>query len=148
MDPYTRYYARQCGHGLPFYKGVAVQRGHGLGSILKGGLRLVSQTLGPLVGGVVKSVAGDVLQGRNFGESIRQHGLEGASRGLQDLIARGANALKRKVQSGSGRPRKVRRRAKTGTKKGRKKKKGGKGAGKGKRRKRRKVRRATVDIFS
>ena len=67
---FEHYYLQQVGHGLTAFAGVAVQRGHGLGSILSGlfrGALPILKNVGKAVGKqLLKSgleVASDVVSG-------------------------------------------------------------------------------------
>lgn len=115
---YCRYYADQCGKGLPYYQGAAYQRGHGLGNILKGAVRSVGAILGPTLKREGKNVAlgviGDVMQGRPLGISVKNRALRGVHSGAQRLLnsAIGGAAgrpIKRKAPAGKGRKSKARK---------------------------------------
>lgn len=73
---YERYYAQQAGGGLPYFAGARYQTGSGLGSVLAS----IGRTLLPLVKSGAKTLgkhalksgvtlAGDVIQGKNFKKS-------------------------------------------------------------------------------
>lgn len=75
---YESYYRNQAGSGLPYFSGPASQRGYGFGSIFSGLLRSalpIFKSVGKNVGRrVLKTgmkVAGDVVQGENFKESLK-----------------------------------------------------------------------------
>ena len=112
---YCKYYAQQNGGALPFYSGVRYQRGHGLGDILKGGIRSIGSMLLPTVArvgtGVVKDMLfgkktlGSALKGRAIGEGKRLLGsvltknILGSA--LTDL--QGKTPIKRKAAGGGAR---------------------------------------------
>lgn len=82
-DFYESYYCQQAGSGLPVYGGVAVQKGHGLGSILSGlfrtalpVLKKVGATVGKeaLKGGL--DVASDVMGGDSLKQSLKRRARE------------------------------------------------------------------------
>lgn len=75
---YQNYYANQAGSGMPFYVGSKQQRGHGLGSILSGLFKsaapILKKGLSSLGKNALKtgiSIAGDVLEGKQFGEAAK-----------------------------------------------------------------------------
>ncbi len=81
-------------HGLQFQRG-----GFGLGSMLSGILRKVlpiaksaGKSLAKQALGTGLNVATDVIEGRNFGESMEEHGRRGAA----NLIRKGQASLGRK----------------------------------------------------
>jgi hypothetical protein len=96
---YDGYFASQRGHGLPYFAGAHVQRGHGLGGlfkslgaallpVLKSGAKFAGKELLSSGGQVIS----DVLEGRNVMDSLRQRGKQGLHR-----VARGAaTAIKRR----------------------------------------------------
>lgn len=118
-DAYCRYYVQQCGGALPHYSGAAHQKGHGLGSMLRGTFRRVVGTLLPVAKTfgkrIAKNVAMDVLLGgENIGSSLKRRALEEGKAVSHHLVDTAATAIsrrgiKRRAQSGSGRPRKVRK---------------------------------------
>ncbi len=88
---YEQYYARQVGSGLPFYAGAQMQRGHGLGQLFGGLMRmaipLVKRTALPAIKAVARRgvrtlkkqalqtgvrLAGDVAQGRKLDQAVKQ----------------------------------------------------------------------------
>lgn len=82
-NAYESYYRQQAGAGLPYFAGAPSQRGHGLGSIFSGLLRSalpVLKTVGKNVGkSALKAgvtVAGDMIEGRNFENSLRNRARE------------------------------------------------------------------------
>lgn len=95
---YDDYYLHQVGHGMPFFSGTRVQRGHGLGNILSGLVRAAM----PLVKSGVKAlgrqglktgmqIAGDVFRGQKPKRAVRQRtkqaGKQLLGRALQQFVA-------------------------------------------------------------
>jgi hypothetical protein len=82
---YNDYYAAQVGGQLPYFAGARNQRGHGLGDIFG---KLFRSVVMPTVGRVLKKeiphrlvsfgsdVLGDVSQGRNIKQSLKNRGLQ------------------------------------------------------------------------
>lgn len=113
---YDDYYQRQVGHGMPYFSGTRVQRGHGLGNIFSGLVRAAM----PLVKSGMKAlgkqglktgmqIAGDVLQGRKPRRAARrrtkQAGKQLLSRALQQFMPPGEpkkrKGIKRRAQQRS-----------------------------------------------
>lgn len=103
--------AIQTGHGLDGFQGLPYQRGHGLGSFFA---RLFRSIL-PVAKRVGKSalknvgkealslganVAGDLVKGKQFKDSVEEHGREAAG----NLLQRAGRTVKRRKtgQSGGG----------------------------------------------
>lgn len=122
---YHKYYHSQCGGELPVYRGAHYQRGHGLGSLLKGAMRTVSATLLPAAKSLAKGVASDVLSGKGVLDSVKDRALDAGRNvghslldsALQKLDNR--PAIKRRATGGSGRPRKARKVSRRKKQKGR-----------------------------
>lgn len=81
----------QIGSGLPIFVGSRGQRGHGLGSILGGLFRsavpVVKRGLASLGKNAVKtglSIASDVLEGKNAGDSAKSRLAEGIKNLVDD----------------------------------------------------------------
>ena len=98
--------ATQVGHGLGGFQGSPYQRGHGLGSFFARLFRSILpvakrvgkatlKTVGKEAMAMGANVAGDVARGRNFGESIEEHGRKTACR----LLDKASSSLK-EAQSG------------------------------------------------
>ena len=134
---YCRYYMQQCGHGLPYYQGRAHQKGHGLGNMLRGAFRSVGTLLGPTIKTegkkILGGVLGDVMKGRNLGNSLKMRALRGVQSGAHRLldtafnhVGRAAGApppskrppIKRRAPTSSGRPSKVRKKTGRGRRAG------------------------------
>ena len=113
---YDDYYQRQVGHGMPYFSGTRVQRGHGLGNIFSGLVRAAM----PLVKSGMKAlgkqglktgmqIAGDVLQGRKprraASRRTKQAGKQLLSRALQQFMPPGEpkkrKGIKRRAQQRS-----------------------------------------------
>ena len=91
--------AFQTGYGLPGFQGIPYQRGYGLGSFFRGLFRMampVLKTVGKTVGkqalATGSNFLGDVVQGRNWKESLEEHGRAGAS----NLLKQAGEALQQK----------------------------------------------------
>lgn len=67
---YQHYYVNQAGSGIPIYRGLGVQRGHGLGSFLGGLMRSALPLLKP----VAKAVGHEAI---NFGLGVAKDALAG-----------------------------------------------------------------------
>lgn len=101
---YDAYFCQQAGHGLPVFIGSRSQRGHGLGSFLSGIGRMILPIFktggkallreGALTG---LQVARDALDGRNVGESFKEHARDAGKRLLHGAVDHLAGN-----QSGSG----------------------------------------------
>jgi len=108
-DLYEEYYSRQNGGEIPVFAGSRFQRGHGLGSILGGFFRrlvlpFLKTNSKTMMQNAVKTgvdVAGDVIDGKSFKDSLKTHVPAGIKRTVSNL----------KFQSGSD-VRRVNRRAK------------------------------------
>ena len=82
--------AHQCGGNLPAFHGVRVQRGYGLGALLKGLFRAAvpllkqgAKTVGRTALKTGAQVASDVLQGQNIKSSLKTRGSQ-ARQNLQN----------------------------------------------------------------
>ena len=92
-DDYFHYYQNQVGSGLGVYQGAPIQRGNGIGSLLRG---LAKSTLpllargGKMLGKRLVSaganIAKDVIDGRNFGDAAKSRFTEGGKGLLNDLL--------------------------------------------------------------
>src|SRR5579863_2486931 len=78
--PYTDYYKRQAGLGVPVFEGAEFQRGHGLGSLFsslfRSSLPLLKRAglyLGRQAVRTGFDIAQDALNNRNIGESAKEH---------------------------------------------------------------------------
>ena len=58
---YENYYLSQVGHGMPYFVGARVQQGYGLGNLFSS----VAKSVLPLVKKGAKTLASDVLHGKN-----------------------------------------------------------------------------------
>lgn len=74
---FTNYYVNQAGNGMPVFSGTAMQRGHGLGSILKGLFRIATPLL--------KTAGKQVL--RKSAPIIKEAGKQVLKRGLQEMTS-------------------------------------------------------------
>jgi hypothetical protein len=94
-ETYHNYYANQVGRGFGVFQGSTIQRGHGIGNLLRG---LAKSTLpllkqgGKMLGkqllntgvGIVK----DVMDGENLGVSARKNFKQGGLNLLSNLSAK------------------------------------------------------------
>lgn len=90
---YDAFFCQQAGHGLPVFMGSRSQRGRGLGSFLSGIGRMILPIFktggkallreGALTG---LQVARDALDGRNVGESFKEHAKESGKRLLYGAV--------------------------------------------------------------
>jgi len=112
---YEDYYLRQSGGGLPVFQGSRGQRGHGLGSMLSGFFRSAMpmikrglSTFGKHALQTGLEIAGDVSEGKSFKDSARDRIVPSILPGIkcfaEDEILRS--------QSGSGKRRRIKKRAK------------------------------------
>ena len=104
---YDDYYLRQVGHGMPFFSGTRIQRGHGLGNIFSGLVRaampLVKSGLKALGKQGMKTgtkIAGDVLRGQKPQRAARrrakQAGQQLLGKALHQFIPPPGEPAKRK----------------------------------------------------
>ena len=113
MDSVAQFYSQPSyvgGINFPVYAGSRRQAGgSGIFGMLKRAIVPVLKSSGKALGrqalGLVTDVAGDVLQGRNFGQSIAEHGKRRAA----ETASMGINALKRRGTSILNTPSKRRR---------------------------------------
>jgi hypothetical protein len=103
-DMYRQYYAsQQSGRGMPVYSGVLRQKGHGIGNVIGSLFRGIVPFLGRAALTTGANVAGDLISGRKFTETMK-HRLPEGIKGLASSVIN---------QSGSGlRKRKRRQRKK------------------------------------
>jgi len=96
---YEDYYDKQSGSGMPVYVGRRYQRGHGLAQTI-GGLfkRYVIPFVAPrakqlskqLLGNMMRTgmeVVGDVAEGRNLKEAVKERALSGIKRTVGDIVS-------------------------------------------------------------
>ena len=114
-NQYDQYYLGQAGGNLPVFAGSRVQRGHGIGGILSGLMRMAA----PLMKSGMKSlgkqgmktglqIAGDVMTGKKPKQAVKrrakQAGLDVTARALQQLFPKPpGQPAKRGRQSTRGR---------------------------------------------
>lgn len=105
------YYVKQTGNGLPYYQGIALQKGYGIGGFFAKLFRSAMPFLMSGAKAVGKEalrtgtqVANDVLTGKNFKMSLRTRAKESgkvlARKAVQkadDMIGRGIHKRKRKT---------------------------------------------------
>jgi len=103
-DLYEEYYSRQNGGEIPVFVGKRFQRGHGLGSILGGFVRrLVLPFIKSNAKNMLKTaaktgveVAGDVIDGQSFGDSVKNRVPVGIKRGIENIVFQSAPAKRRR----------------------------------------------------
>src|SRR6267154_1218975 len=144
VEDYLRYYKNQAGLGQPHpgistFRGPVYQRGNGLGSIFSSlwraitplfkneGVRSALRTAGTSALTTGLNVGSDILEGRNFSQSLKRRAgatgadlLNSAAEELRQISGRGR--IHRKRRATSKKPRKAKRR-KTAKKKTTKKRK-------------------------
>ena len=98
---YCTYYERQSGTGLPHYIGTRHQRGHGLGSFLKGAMRAAGPLLAPILGTAKREVVrggmravGDVLRGKNIKAAVKDRALAAGKNVLLSTLNRAVRGIK------------------------------------------------------
>ena len=103
QDLYNDYYVRQSGSGVGAFTGSRVQRGHGIGSIfgslfrsaaplLKRGLAYVGRQA--LKTGA--QIASDMVDGKSFGESAKEHLRERIKDAAQDVLGQTGSGKRRR----------------------------------------------------
>ena len=124
---YCTYYEKQSGTGLPHYIGTRHQKGHGLGSFLRGAMRMAGPLIAPIVSTAKREavrggmgVVGDVLRGKNIKRAIKDRALAAgknivltslgtAVRGIKGGRRASGTTRKRATKRGRGPPAKKRR---------------------------------------
>jgi hypothetical protein len=105
---YKQYYLNQAGSGMPVFQGSRGQRGHGIGSVLGGlfrsGLPLLKRA-GKQVLKSASNIISDMAAGKKFSDVAFGHIAKG--------ISSFANEEAGSDQSGGGRVRRARRRARS-----------------------------------
>ena len=114
---YEDYYTKRSGGELPVFYGARTQRGHGIGSVLRGLFRRALAFLksgAEILSKQALNVATDMIDGKSFKESAKDRLKEGIK-----IFARQGEAIQ---QSGSGVRRKRRRQSNKSNKKSKKRK--------------------------
>jgi hypothetical protein len=124
--PFVNYYVNQAhgkiqrGSGLPAFGGVRMQRGHGIGNFfgslfgkIKSALPWFFKTVAKNALQTGANVAGDMLEGKQFKESIKERGLRAAKDTAGEIGPKALEGIKSSAgqlfsQSGSGRAKKTR----------------------------------------
>jgi hypothetical protein len=123
-ETYYRYYNNQAGFGyahpgISTYRGPVYQRGNGIGSVFSSLWKAISplfssdnvrsalKTAGTHALKTGMTVGGDVLQGRNFGESLKARAGEKG----RELMGAAADELRGLAGSGRRRPKKRKRKS-------------------------------------
>ena len=96
---YEDYYLSQIGRGIPVFRGVRYQRGHGLGNVLRNLTKFALPFLKKGVKAVGKqavrtgmNIAQEAMQGQNIKAAAKRH----LSQGLTDLITQRGRGRSRK----------------------------------------------------
>jgi hypothetical protein len=99
---------QQSGGGEFYRANVLRQRGAGFGSFLKGVgrflLPLVRKHVLPHAASAARNVMGDIIEGKNVGQALKQHGIEGIKEvGKSIMGAQSGSGIRRKRTSSSSR---------------------------------------------
>lgn len=101
-NAYEEYYLNQAGSGLPVFIGSRHTKGHGIGNVLSGLVRLAVPVLKSTGKAVLKEglrtgidVLGDVLSGSDIKSSVKRRARQSGSR----LVKKATNKLKRQLIS-------------------------------------------------
>ena len=94
-DPYMSYYPQQAGHGMPVFMGSRTQKGHGLGSILGGLVKMVAplakQAL-PVIkrqaARTASTIVGDIVRGQPIKKAVKRRAVEAGIGLVDDIISR------------------------------------------------------------
>ena len=98
-NSYINYYLNQAGSGLSTFEGVRYQRGNGFfGRLLSGAILPALRFLGRKALSTGVNVGMDVLDGRNFKQSLKQHSKKAARDTANSALLR----AQRFVQTGRG----------------------------------------------
>jgi hypothetical protein len=111
--PFEEYYSHQVGSGLPYYSGVPLQRGYGLGGIFGSLFRTIfpfikqgAKTVGKELLKTGVSIASDVVSGQNVKSAAKQRFQETG----KTLADKAVNKAKSMLGGGYKRKRKARKR--------------------------------------
>ena len=152
-DAYEQYYYRQAtGAGLPVFRGVSVQRGHGIGNLLNAAFRAVTPVIKSAGKSILKqgvstgaNILNDVLGGESLKASAKRRAVQGGqtlvNNALSSMVGRAGSRRKRVGLSGQKR-RGRKRTGQSSTKRGRRR------IGSVRRRKARQSSGRETDIFS
>ena len=94
-ETYHNYYVNQAGRGFGVFEGSTIQRGHGIGNLLRGlaksTLPLLKQgekRLGKQLLNTGVGIVKDVMDGRNFSDSARENFKQGGLNLLSNLSSK------------------------------------------------------------
>lgn len=103
-NPYLQYYVHQVGSGIQGFSGPKYQRGYGFFSkLFQSAILPALKYLGRTVLSTGTNIFGDLAEGRDFKESLKDRGLAASKQAAIDALDRG----KRFVQTGQGRKRRA-----------------------------------------
>ena len=120
-NDYLRYYLEQSGSGprnINTYKGVAIQRGNGIGSIFQNLFRFISPLVKSAGRTLLKrglNVGHEVLAGKNIGEALKEQAGEAIQSMLGSTGSGRRKKYRRTAKATSGIPKRRKRRRKTST---------------------------------
>ena len=105
-NPFSAYYVKQAGGGMPYFSGMRTQRGHGwFTRFLSNMIVPAMKTLGQRALVTGANIGTDILEGKDPAESAKTHLVaEG-----KNLAGEVINRAKRVAQSGSGFKRRCKR---------------------------------------
>ena len=95
-EPYVQYYYRKAmGSGLPTFRGIGMQRGHGLGGLLNAAFRTIAPALKQVGKSALRQgatagarIIGDVVEGRDsLGSSAKRHLLASGKRVIDNVLS-------------------------------------------------------------
>ena len=97
---------QQTGRGIPVFRGAAMQRGHGLGSLVKGLFRTASPllkkgaiALGKEALSTGLNIMGDTLNGQSFKQATKRN----VSRAGKRMMNKAVGGIKKRKQTGGSR---------------------------------------------
>ena len=97
---------KQYGSGIPVFRGAAMQRGHGLGSLVKGLFRTATPLLkkGALaLGREAMSTGINIVEDALSGHSLKTAAKRNVSRAGKRLVKKAIGGVKKKAQTGGAR---------------------------------------------
>ena len=103
---HTPIHSYQRGMGIPVFRGAAMQRGHGLGSLVKGLFRTATPLLkkGAMALGREAMTTGmNIMQDTLSGQSFKKAAKRNVSKAGKRLAHKALDGVKRKAQTGGAR---------------------------------------------
>lgn len=98
MNPYTNYYVNQAGSGLTGFSGIRYQHGHGFfGKFFSTALLPVLKYFGKQALGTGVNVAEDLLDGKNFKDSMKTRAIETCKNVTRAAINRGRSYIQKET---------------------------------------------------